>query len=267
MSAELLSHRDGNGIAFWEAMFEQLAGPGNRGFQPGAKGSSGLWVGPGLADVLVGPGLGVQVAPTGQGLCRARPGRDSGRLELPGTGVGTAEWVALGVKVRGSRVGLGRALRMTAGALRMAAGRCDLSRGGAGAPTVTCATCWIGPGSTPTYAAVMLLSPAAAVTSAAASGSLARAGRPDSRRRAGRMAGGETLAGETSRANAASAVASPARSPGSAGPATVASIRARSCISGGAPGGIGRRSKIMSSSGSSRSPPGRPGGTQASHHA
>lgn len=90
-------------------------------------------------------------------------------------------------------------------------------------------------------------------------GSPARAGRPDSQRRAGRKAAGEMLAGEASRLNAASTAASPARSPGSAGPAPAASIRARSRISGGAPGGIGHRSKIMSSSGSSHSPPGRPG--------
>jgi len=47
----LLSHQDGCGIAVWVAMFRQLAATGDRGFQPGALGSSGLWVGPGLGGV------------------------------------------------------------------------------------------------------------------------------------------------------------------------------------------------------------------------
>src|SRR5271166_1115306 len=142
--------------------------------------------------------MGVQTTSAGPGLRLERPGRGSWLLELPGTGEGAAEWVGRGARVRGWWIGLGCTLRM-------AIGRCDLSRCGKGAPTVTCAICWIGPGSTPTYAAVMLPSPAAAVTSAAASGSVARPGRPDSQRRAGRMAAGETLAGETSRANTARA--------------------------------------------------------------
>ena len=71
-------------------MFGQLAAPGDRGVQPGAPGSSGLWTGPGLVGVWVGLGLGVQLAPTGPGMCPDRPECGSWLLELPGAGEGAS---------------------------------------------------------------------------------------------------------------------------------------------------------------------------------
>jgi len=94
-------------------MSGQLAAPGDRGVQPGAPGSGGLWTGPGLTGVRMGLGRGEQVAPTGLGLGPDRPERGSSRLELPGTGEGTVEGVGRGTKVPTWWVALGRALPTT----------------------------------------------------------------------------------------------------------------------------------------------------------
>ena len=95
-------------------MAGQLAAPEDWGVQPGAPGFGGLWVGPGVPSVWVGTGLGVQVAPTGPGLCPERPGCGGRTLELPGAGEGAVEWVGCRAEVLRSWVPPG-CERVTAG--------------------------------------------------------------------------------------------------------------------------------------------------------
>ncbi len=255
-----LAHRYGDGTAFRLTMVGQPGTAGDRGFQPGAPGAVGLWTGPGLPSVRMGLGLGVQLGATDLGVCPGARWLGCWLLPVPLTWVGVADWAGWATGVAAVWFTLGRGMVI-------ADGRRDLSWDGLGAPKVSCAKCWIGSGSTPAYAALILPSPAAVATSAAASGSLARAGRPDSQRRAGREAAGEMPTGEASRANAASAVASPASSSGSPGPATAVSRRARSCISGGAPGGEGADQRSCPAAARRAHRRAGRGRTQASHHA